>query len=444
MLKSSNQNILLTRWDMIFYFFVLIFCFFSFNHPDILHTGGASITYLNGHILDFYEINQKALGTANYLASTYILFALWNIPIRLLNIVTEPTFNVGNVIFWYKLLPTIFLFSSAYYIYKIGHLIKLTKNDSYLMAAFWLSSPILFFSQFIFGQYDSLTVFFVLIGLYYYLQRKIGLFVFFFAISLTFKYFPLFIFIPLLLLVEKRIWKIALLGILVLLPIGLEVVPYLHSDVFKQGIFGFEAARRVGKGAGRVFDLLWLIICAFAYWKQVKGNDQFIRWALYIPMAVTSLLFSLIDWHPQWLLMVTPFIAITTFINKKAKFFILLDIMMMFFFVAQTVHHWSGGVDQVLWQLGIFGHVNPHISDVYARITMNQFFPTVSGKMYNQLLILCFFINIILKMPLNRFAAWGNDIVLLPIREHWNFVRVRFFVGVAIFIVPAAICLLAR
>lgn len=441
MLENRN-GFPMNRRDVTFYLISVLFCFFSFNHSDILHTGGCSITYLNGHILDFYDINQKALGTANYLASTYIIFAVWNLPIRMLNLVIEPTFNVGNIIFWYKLLPTIFLAGAAYYFYKIGILIKLNRNDSILMTAFWLSSPILLFSQFIFGQYDIFTVFFTLIGLYFYLQRKMNGFIFFFAIALTFKYFPIFIFIPLLLLVEKRLWKIILIGIVVLIPIVLELLPYLHSAAFREGIFGFQAAQGIARHAGIVFDILWLVICGFAFWKKIENGEEFLQWTLYLPMAVTSLMFSFIAWNPQWLLFATPFLASTTFINKRARFFVLLDILMMFFFVAHTVNSWPGWVDQALWGLGIFKGVNPSITDPHLGFMMKNIYVAFSNKLYYQLLSLCFIVNVILKMPVKQFTAWGNDFTALPIREHRNLVRLRFAVGIAIFIIPAAICLL--
>jgi hypothetical protein len=436
--------------DIMLYSAILIFSYFSFQHGDILHTGGSSFTYLNGHITDFYEANVKPFGVNNYLPSTYIIFAIWNIPIKLLGLVTEPTFNVGYVVFWYKLLTTLFYFASAYIIYKIGLTVGLTKVNSKLMAAFWLSTPIAFFSQFIFGQYDILTTFFVLLGLLFYLKRNIKLFILFFAISMTFKYFPLFIFVPLLLMIEKKPLKLIIKMIFFFIPIGIEVLIYFHSKAFVDGVLGFSANGRVFTAGFKIdygitisaFVVLWFLLCAFAYWKNIKDDQDFINWAMYLPMVVSSLLFSLMLWHPQWLLFATPFLAITTFLHKRANFFVLIDIVMMFFFVGFTVNFWTGNVDQSLWKLGVFGkHI---VNDPNSVIAMKTFFIPHDISIYFSFISACFLINIIFKMPIwwKSDANHGNinDLVII---KHWNLIRSRFIIGVMIFIIPAVISILA-
>ena len=74
-----------------------------------------------GHILDFYEWNvEKADMYASYMPSTYILFAIWNIPVKLLGILNEPKLEVSYwLMMYYKLLPTLFYLGSSVLIYKI-------------------------------------------------------------------------------------------------------------------------------------------------------------------------------------------------------------------------------------------------------------------------------------------------------------------------------------
>lgn len=78
-------------FDWLIFLAIGMLCICICLHGDIMHTIGASFTYLNGHILDFYDYNQTVptIGGLAYLPSTYILFAIWNIPIRLLGIVKE-------------------------------------------------------------------------------------------------------------------------------------------------------------------------------------------------------------------------------------------------------------------------------------------------------------------------------------------------------------------
>ncbi|KWX88318.1 hypothetical protein AMQ83_07565 [Paenibacillus riograndensis] len=72
--------------DIIVFLFVLVFCFFSFEHADILHTGGSSFTLLDGHFIDFYEVNAERFGITNYMISSYILFGIWNFPLKIMGI----------------------------------------------------------------------------------------------------------------------------------------------------------------------------------------------------------------------------------------------------------------------------------------------------------------------------------------------------------------------
>ena len=167
---KSKESIALADW-VIFAFFAIL-CFLSFQQNDITHTGGSSFAYLNGHFLDFYDYNVQYFGGNSYMPSSYLLFAIWNIPIKLLGLMTVPTMTVTfPVVMWYKLLPTIFYLVSGYLIYKIALVIGMGNLKAKLCGYAFLTMQIGFFSQFIFGQYDSFTVFFMLLGLLYYYRK---------------------------------------------------------------------------------------------------------------------------------------------------------------------------------------------------------------------------------------------------------------------------------
>jgi hypothetical protein len=436
--KSSH-----TKLDFFIYGLIVVFCYFSFQQSDILHTGGSSLTALEGHIFDFYEVNKVIFGGNNYLPSSYILFALWNIPLKLFGIIKEPSMNVGNVVFWYKLLPTIFYFSTAIIIYRIGLIMNLNKAKSILMSCVWISTPIAVFSQFIFGQYDIFTVFFTMMGLLFFLKRRQGYFVLFFGIAITFKYFPLFIFIPLLLLTEKKLKSLIIKGALFLLPIAFQILLFIDSPDFRAGVFGFGANQRMFTAGLHLesnitisfFLIIWAIICAFAYFKQIVNQEELIIWSLYLSMAISSLMFSLILWHPQWLLFATPFLVLTTFINKRSQFFLFLDILMMFFFIGFTVNFWANHVDQALWGLGIFKNINATLASPDA-LMMRSFFIPNDISIYYSLIASCFVIHIIFKFPREKIYNISSDI-----KENINLVRLRFIIGIMIFVIPATICL---
>lgn len=439
--------------DITFYFLLLIFCYFCFNQPDILHTGGSSFTYLNGHIKDFYEVNKSLMGGNNYLPSSYIVFAIWNIPIKLLGIVNQATMNVGYVLFWYKLLTTLLLAASAFFMYKIGRTIGLSSANSKLMTIIWISCPILLFSQFIFGQNDIFTIFFVLAGLYYYLKKNVWLFIVFFSISFTFKYFPAFIFIPLLLIVEKNPLKIIGYLALAVLPVAIETLFYIDSPAFIEGVIEFgNAAPRLfqaqliihpGDIGIYLFIFIWFILCGICYYiKPIKEKGSFNQLTFYICLAVSCILFTLVLWHPQWLLFMTPFLTIATFMSKKIKYFLLLDFLIMIPFIGYTVCLWQMGVDQQMWILGLLGKFNPALTDPEKVFTMAQLFTLginnihIIKNTYFTIFSAILMLYVLFQFPTKK-NIWEGDNNLVSVQEYWNYARLRFFGGLAVFIIPA-------
>src|SRR5215212_778910 len=65
-------------FDFILYAFVVTSCYILFQQTDLFHTSSSSYAYLNGHIADYYDYNNKILpGWEYYLPLGYIIFAIW-------------------------------------------------------------------------------------------------------------------------------------------------------------------------------------------------------------------------------------------------------------------------------------------------------------------------------------------------------------------------------
>ncbi|MDE7313115.1 MAG: glycosyltransferase 87 family protein [Eubacterium sp.] len=362
--------------DWIILCLIFIFCFVNYQHSDILHTGGSSIAYLNGHILDFYDYNKAALSGNNYLPTTYILFAIWNIPIRILGFITEPTMSVGAVVrMWYKAGTFSLFLCTAYLIYKICMEKSVPQKKAVLAAFLFLSNPIAVYSEFIFGQYDIITTFFMCLGFYYYTKDDRRKFVLSFSAAITCKYFALLVFVPLLLLKEKNIWKIirGLIGGFSLFAI--ETLLYITSEAFISGIFGFGAVGYIfnvsldtGFAKISIVVVLWGLLCAFCYFKECKEEEWF-SWGIYISCIVMFLSFGLSMWHPQWLMMAVPFLTLGMFFNKDSDIYMLLDLLMMAAFTLFVVNIWKRACDQNLFYQGIFAR---YISDISQNVTMSD------------------------------------------------------------------------
>lgn len=436
----SKDSISLVDW--IIFILMGLICICICVHPDIMHTVGSSFSYLNGHFLDFYDYNKlvPTIGGDAYLPSTYLLFAIWNIPIRLLGLVQEATMGLPLfVVVWNKLFTTLFYLASGILVFKICKYLKLGNYYSKICAFVFLTAPIGFFSQFIFGQYDIFTVFFVLLGFYYYLKNDDLKFIVFFGIAITFKYFALLVFIPLLLLKEKNILKVILKCGLVAVPFILEVLLYINSEGFRQDVFGFGAKNYIfdlGFSSPffnlSIFILGWVLICGWTYFKDINTVKEYFEWSLFYINCVLFLLFGLSMWHPQWLLFATPFWAMGTMINKKRDAFLVLDIIMMGLFVIFTVNIWRGDLDQGILSMGVLGKYVP--GRLSSGLMMKDIFIIQDRSLIYSFLSALMAVNAVFKYPKFVESDWTN------IKISINLVRARFVVGIAIFLIPLGIC----
>lgn len=431
-------------WEYFLIFMVLFLCFFSFQQGDILHTAGSSFGLLYGHILDFYDYNEAGGLLDAYMISTYIVFAIWNIPLRLMHIGQTPTMNFSTgAVMWFKFLPVIFYFLCALVIIKIAKMQNFGTKNTKLAAIAFITMPTAVFSQFIFGQYDSITLFFVLLGYYYYLKDKELAFIFSFGMAITFKYFALLVFLPLLLMKEKNIWKIILSGILVCLPFLIETLLYIQSEGYKYvtgfGATGyiFNASIDLGPDKISLVVLLVGVICAYSYFQPIDVNDskEVFKWSLFMINLIMFAIFGLCPWHPQWLLLMTPFLVLATFINKNMKIHLILDVILFVFEIMYTVNYWSDHVDQALVKLGIWGKYlannigqNLMMKDIYIVKDLNLLISLFSGVLL---------ISVLFKHP-----KYTKEEYNLDIKESVGWIRTRFLAGMLFFLVPMGLCIM--
>ena len=183
--------------DIIIMIVLFVVCAVSFGLGDVRVTGNRSFL-MHTNFLDFYDASHAWTGDygANYLPSTFWLYAIWTLPLRLFgrvpgDIGTNSLLNIT----WYKLLPLFFFFGSAVLIYKICLFAGFGEKKSRLCKYAFLVCPIAVFSQMIVAQYDSFTIFFILLGFYYFLKKDDVKFLLSFGIAITFKYQALIYFL---------------------------------------------------------------------------------------------------------------------------------------------------------------------------------------------------------------------------------------------------------
>ncbi len=429
--------------DYVIISIILIFCFFSFQQGDILHTAGSSFAILNGHLLDFYDYNAAGGMPDAYMISTYLLFAVWNIPLRLMGLGETPTMAFPTyALMWFKLLPVLFYVACGYLVYLIALEIGFNKNVSKAVMITFYTTPIAVFSQFIFGQYDSITLFFMLLGIYHYFKDNNKGFVLSFAIALTFKYFALLVFLPLLMLKIKDIWKIIFNCVGVVSFYLIETLIYVGSDsygsVTEFGAVDYVFKTTIYTGFYNVSLVVIVVgvVSAFAYFKQISSKKELVEWAFYLSNLIMFAFFGLCPWHPQWLLLMVPFLVIGAFINRETKIYLILDIALFLLEMMYVANYWTDHVDQALLRLGVWGK--------YIGGTIG------TGLMMKDIYIIhdldligSLFVGILLIMALFKHPRYNKEEFSDDINETAGWIRTRFLCGMALFLLPVAACVIS-
>ncbi len=363
-------------FDWTLFFALMLFCYITYNHGDILVTSthGRDLVecILKGDFFGFYDYTESK---AVYAITVYIIFAIWSIPVFIIyNILGIPMWGVSEyfdipyeILMWYKLLPTIFYFAIALVLYKI--VLEIKKEKKYAKWALYLfvTSPIAMFSQFIFGQYDSIGLFFTVVALYFFIKKKYYLFSAFVSVAITFKMFALFFFIPLILLVEKRILHlikyglIGLSGTVISRLLFIGSVGYGETRGFSNNIVPrlFSTGITTNLGTISLFTVAMMAICVVAYNKTIDSDDEYYSYSIYIPFFVYASMFMFILWHPQWVLFMIPFMTLAFFLNTNSNSALILHTAMGVGYIANVVLWFHGNVDTNMISFGILPKIYP-------------------------------------------------------------------------------------
>ncbi len=444
-LKALFPPYRLTIADYILGGILLLFCFFAFFHPDIFVTGWNSLNYLFGNPLEFYENCKKIQGRglfalANYPPAIFLVFALWLSPFKLLGIIKSPLFFSHYLVYWLKFLTSLVYLATGLVFYQITQHYKNDYEWNKLATWIWFTSPLAIFSQFIFSQYDIFYTFLTLLGFLFFLKKKSYSASLIFGLAVTFKYFPFFVFVPLLLFLEKRIIKLLICGLIFLLPMLLIQPFYLHSPAYIEGVLHFNALGRVfisalEIGPQKVYYIfsIFILLTGICYYLDITKNYKKIAVYLFLFSSIYPFLFIL--WHPQWLLFITPALALTTMLSPKNKIakFLFFDLCGMLFFIAFVVLSFPDNVDLTMFQAKLL-HI-PIFIPLYENI--GNLFKILGGLSVNIFLSLFWgylVLNLILKYKylLYDFTIESSFISYAKVRQ-------RFYIGILIFIIPAAI-----
>lgn len=188
-----------SKVEWLFISILLTFCFFTMYYPDIMIILEEGLELLDctfsGQFSDFYNYtplhgNYRIVSVYGILP--YIIFAVWGLPVWIINKIIPLDFFSVPVLLWFKLLLVVFLILTICAMIKIANELEFNKGYTRWMIYTFLTSFILVLPVFEIAQIDIICVAFITWGLFYYLRGNMKLFTLFFIVAIPLKLFAIF------------------------------------------------------------------------------------------------------------------------------------------------------------------------------------------------------------------------------------------------------------
>ena len=345
-----------------FFLIISLVFFYSFIYNDIIETMrmGMDVWYsmFDGQLNYFYARRTPVNAIAYpktvqgvYDFPIYIVFALWNLPLWIAErFFSVDVFRSPLCLMWGKslILLSSILITAA--IFKLCKTLRMVEETCWLVCILFITSNFFMSSVILMSAYDIVALYFAIIGLDYYFKGNTKKFTICFMFAIPLKFLALLIFIPLVLLREKRILKIAGYVFASILPIlffrffipcravfddpasaALHLSNILKSTELSNLAFLYTVTYEWETSLSRIYLSLafWGILYLICYFYKPESEDQIKKWGIYVCFLIFANLFITCMTHPYWIMVLLPFIVTIIGINKKYLYVnLVLDTLM--------------------------------------------------------------------------------------------------------------------
>ena len=316
--------------------FMFLFYFISMYYSDIWETYHNSLTFtdylVEGRFFEYYETNASL-----YFVPVYIIFGIWNFQIWIMSHFFKVDIDSIGCLLWSKGVGLIFAIGC---IWALCNILKKIKYNNLEYAVFLFLSSLLFvFPVMVATQYDVIELFFLLCAVFYYskegkLSWKSLLL---FSVAVSIKLFALFIFVLLVLTIEKRILYIVRDLFFGILFTAITMLPFWNRGYWNGAggrniSFAFSLFSITLPGGLSPVSIFWLgyfVLCAVAYFSKRKDMQDSLRFVMWLSAVFFLLLFGFANCHPYWIILYLPFLIIIILENKEnLKINILIETVM--------------------------------------------------------------------------------------------------------------------
>lgn len=444
-------------WEWFLFGLLLLIPFVSYFYGDTGSILNYEVNYM-GSIVEagwrsFYEYskykveNGGANGYGNYATydyPMYVVLGIWGIPLWIF--LGSRGLGVNDYFIariYGKSILLVALAVSAWLIYSICRELKISQRNAKWGAFLFCSSILTFIAIGINGQTDILGIVFILLGLRAFIRKKRIRFILFFMVAFTFKQYALFLFVPLLLLVEKKVWKIGIstAAVMVLhtlsdMAFGLNSPAIIEKKNFELDIFNRLLANRfpLVNATVPVVGVLLLAVCVYCYLhKEIDNEEEFYRLSVFVPALSMVALFISFESSSYWYLHLAPYLAILMVYNTGE-----LKRSMMFE-TAALLCLTLGNYGSRPWAYEIYGCSDMILEKIFGNYDLVQtpfmltdFCQKVPITKYAGALYAVFVVFLCALIWLNRPSKMRND-ENAPIRAYS---AVRLFLNAAVVYIP--------
>lgn len=465
------------RWILAGITVYLLLClmfFYSFIYNDIIETMrmGIDVWYslFDGQLNYFYARRTPVDAIAYpktvqgvYDFPIYIVFAIWNFPLWIAeNLFDVDVFRSPLCLMWGK---TLLLLASVLIVgalYRLCRTLEVSEKNSLFAVILFLTSNFFMSSIIMMSAYDIVVLYFAILGIDYYFRGDMKKFTLCFMCAIPLKFFALLIFVPLVLLREKRIWKIVVYMVVSVLPIlvfrffipcravfedpssvALSLKNIFESTELSNLAFLYTVTYEWTTSLSRIYLSLafWGILYLICYFYKPESEEKIKKWGIYICFLTFANLFITCMTHPYWIMLLVPFTVIIMAMNSQYSYVNL---------VLETLMTWGMLLAQMFKFPWCFG----------SAIVAGMFWPSILGKMdefigYTVMNVLkrldmegaqgyligagctAFFGCIVLFAVLN-FPGWKKELPVINkgAKPAWWLIGVRMLTGFAMALLP--------
>lgn len=316
-----------------------LFIFISYVYQDALATQRHGIEVWNalftGKIKDYYAwCLENTSCAAAYDFSLYFLFAVWNFPIWIIEKICNINALDSSIAIIYGkglvLIAYILCIRILKKLYKMVADTAITSKEYYDPVFYFAVSLLVTTYSLYTGNYDILSLVFILYGIYYILVDNKMMFIFLFSLAISMKYFAFWVFIPIILLYEKNVLKIggyflggSLISIIEKLFFNNDVALKAgggDSLVYTNAIAGVLRAGSsdiLGVGEISLCVVAYVLVCIYCYFQKNDDSKEFIYKVFYTCAISWIIFFMFFQYNSYWIVLLIPFLVVLVFSDKR-------------------------------------------------------------------------------------------------------------------------------